>query len=455
MPAKMLTKEAVKRLKPLPNRVREVPDAGARGLRLAIYSMQKKSWVMRYRRPSGAQARLTLGTVDDTDDKIKAALTKGEPPALGQPLTLREARALAGEVNRQRALGIDVAARHVEEKKRRAARTDQPTTFGAVARRFCEDHALKMRSGRENTARVLGLSYATDGGEATVITGSLAERWRDRDIAEIDAGDLYDVVTESVRIGIPGLETRKQGAHDSRGRALAAALSKLFSWTLTHRLRTDNPARGMYKPKKADPRDRVLTDNEIKKLWRAFDQAGYPFGIIAKLLLLTGQRRAEVSGLRWSELSEDLAVWTLPAQRTKNKSRHTVYLPEAATKIIAGVPRIVDRDLLFSTTGSTAVSGWSKAKRAIDAAVTPLPEWRVHDLRRTTASGMQKLGVRTEVIERALNHKSGSYAGVAGVYQRDPMTEEVRAALELWASHVTAAAEGKRANVVNIASARS
>ena len=449
MPPKMLTKEAVKRLRPHPDRVREVPDAGARGLRLCIYSMQKKSWVMRYRRPSGAQARLTLGPVDETDDKLKASLTEGEPPALGQPLTLREARALAGEVNRQRALGIDVAARHIEEKKRRAARTDKPTTFTAVACRFCEEHALKTRSGRENTARVLGLSYPIDGGEPTVITGSLADRWRDRDIAQIDAGDLYDVVVESTRYGIPGLKPRKQEARESRGRALAAALSNLFSWCLRHRLRTDNPSRGMYKPKKAEARDRVLDDDEIKKLWRAFDQAGYPFGIIAKLLLLTGQRRAEVSGLRWSELSDDLAVWTLPSQRTKNKSRHIVYLPEAATKIIAGVPKIAGRDLLFSTTGATAVSGFSKAKASIDAAVTPMKEeWRIHDLRRTAASGMQRLGVRVEVIERALNHVSGSFSGIVGIYQRDLMTEEVRAALQLWASHVAALAEGKRASVV-------
>ena len=118
---------------------------------------------------------------------------------------------------------------------------------------------------------------------------------------------------------------------------------------------------------------------------------------------------------------------------------------------------------MFSKTGETAVSGWSKAKRVIDAAPTKpskakraidaapsaaLPEWRVHDLRRTAASGMQKLGVRSEVVERALNHVSGSFAGVAGVYQRDPMTKEVSAALELWANHVVAVAAGKSADVV-------
>jgi integrase len=212
----------------------------------------------------------------------------------------------------------------------------------------------------------------------------------------------------------------------------------------------------MFKPKKAEARHRVLTDDEIKKVWRAFDRVGHPFGTIAKLLLMTGQRRAEVSGMRWSELSEDLATWNLPAARTKNKLPHSITLPGASRKIVKAVPRIAGRDFLFSTTGSTAVSGWSKAKREIDAAaVKPLPEWRIHDLRRTAASGMQKLGVRSEVVERALNHKSGSFAGVAGIYQRDPMTAEVRTALETWASHVTALAEGKPAKVVNIASARS
>jgi integrase len=452
---KMLTKGAVEKLKPLPDGVREVPDRGAAGLRLCIWPSGKKSWAMRFRRPSGEHAKLTLGPLDLTARETSAA------PVIGQPLSLTEARALAAEVNRQRAAGIDVAARHVQEKKRRAAASDEPTTFEAVARRFAEEHALKNRSGRVNTARVLGLQYPKEkGGEPTVIKGGLADRWRDRSVADVDAGDCYGAIAEAVRSGVPGLKTARKGARDSRGRAVAAALSKLFSWAVAHRLRASNPCTGVFKPPKAEPRHRVLTDGEIKKVWAAFDRVGHPFGTVAKLLLLTGQRRAEVSGLRWSELSEDRAVWNLPAARTKNKKPHTIPLPAAARDVIASVPKIVGQDLLFSKTGETAVSGWSKAKRVIDAAPSKakraidadpsvaLPEWRVHDLRRTAASGMQKLGVRSEVVERALNHVSGAYAGVAGVYQRDPMTKEVSAALELWANHVVSVVAGKSADVV-------
>ena len=204
---KMLTKGAVEKLKPWPDCVREITDRGAAGLRLCIQPSGKKSWVMRFRRPSGAHAKLTLGPLDLTARETNAA------PVIGQPLSLTEARALAAEVNRQRAAGIDVAARHVQEKKRRAAASDEPTTFEAVARRFAEEHALKNRSGRVNTARVLGLQYPKEkGGEPTVIKGGLADRWRDRSIAEVDAGDCYGAIAEAVRSGVPGLEDREEGS---------------------------------------------------------------------------------------------------------------------------------------------------------------------------------------------------------------------------------------------------
>jgi integrase len=311
-----------------------------------------------------------------------------------------------------------------------------------------DEHAMKNRSGRANTARVLGLNYPKDGGEPTVLAGSLIDRWRDRPIAEIDSGDVYGVISESVKTGIPGLKTWKKGARDSRGRAVAVALSKLFSWAVAHRLAVANPTQGVFRPRAAAPHHRVLTDAEIQKLWRACDEVGPPFGVVIKLLLLTGQRRSEVAGMRWSEVSDDLAAWSLPPARTKNKLPHQVHLPKLAQEIIAAVPRISGQDFVFSTTGTTAVSGWSKAKKSIDAAVGPVPAWRTHDLRRTAASGMQKLGVRFEVVERALNHVSGSFRGVAGIYQRDPMTEETRTALERWSGHVEGLVSGRPANVV-------
>jgi integrase len=386
---------------------------------------------MRFRKPDGSHAKLTLGTFDLSGKE-------GEP-VLGAPLTLAGARALAAEVHRQRAAGIDVASRHVAARRERAAVAD--TCFGSVARRFIEEHAMKNRSWRANTARVLGLDYPRDGGNPALIKGGLADRWRERPVAEIESGDVYGAIAEAIRTGIPGLEKRVAGASDARGRALAAALGKLFSWAVAHRLIALSPAAGVFKTRPPQARDRVLSTSELRLLWAACDQTGYPFGVVAKLLLVTGQRRAEVAGMRWSELSEDYAVWNIPAQRTKNARPHTVWLPPAARGLVASVPRCDGVDLLFTFTHQTAVSGFSKAKAQIDATMRKIANkevqaWRVHDLRRTAATGMGELGIAPHVIELTLNHISGHRSAVAGVYNRSVMAPERKAALERWAKYV-------------------
>jgi integrase len=145
-------------------------------------------------------------------------------------------------------------------------------------------------------------------------------------------------------------------------------------------------------------------------------------------------------------------IWTIPGTRTKNHRQHVVPLPPMVQEIIATTPR-VEGSYVFTTTGTSPISGWSKCKRELDEQMgAGVPPWRLHDLRRTCASGMQRLGVRTEVIERALNHVSGSYGGVAGIYQRDPMHEETRAALLRWSQHVQGLVSGKPSKVVALRS---
>ena len=435
---KRLTAEAVRKLKPHhKTKAREIADSGAKGLRLVIHPSGSKSWIMRFRRPGSSQAKLTLG-------KVNTARPLADQPVLGQPLTLEEARALAAEVNRQRALGVDVASRHVAKQRRaRLPALDQPETFAAAAKKFVAEHAKRHNRSWRATARALGLDAEVD-----PVVGGLADRWRDKKLAEVDSGDVYGAISEAVRTGIPGSSTRKSGSVESRGREMAKALGRMFRWCASHRMVAANPARDVYRPPPAPSRHRVLTDAEIAKLWRATAN-GSAFSSGARLLLLTGARRSEVAGMRWSELSEDLGIWNLPPSRTKNKKPHVVHLPTAAREIVAAVPRIVDQDLLFSTTRATPMSGWSMYKKKLDAAVG-FTDWRLHDLRRTAASGMQRLGVRLEVIERALNHVSGSFSGVAGIYQRDPMHDETRMALEKWAAHVLAVATGEPARVVAI-----
>jgi integrase len=175
---------------------------------------------------------------------------------------------------------------------------------------------------------------------------------------------------------------------------------------------------------------------------------------------LTGQRREEVAGLAWVELDRKERLWRLPKERAKNGVANDVALSEASIAeldAIAGVTSLEPADrkwprrgLVFSTTGKTAVSGFSRAKRRWDAAVVKLAakdqqlaeeevkiaRWTVHDLRRTLATGLQRLGVRFEVTEAVLNHVSGARGGVAGVYQRYGWADEKRAALDAWARHV-------------------
>jgi integrase len=178
-------------------------------------------------------------------------------------------------------------------------------------------------------------------------------------------------------------------------------------------------------------RERVLTDNELAAIWRATDETGTFAGIV-RSLILTGQRREEMAGMAWAELSDDFSIWTIPANRTKNGMIHIVPLPEPTRELLRATPQT--NDLVFPGLKG-AFSGWSKAKAALDAR-SGVGDWRLHDLRRTMATGLQRLGVRLEVTEQILNHVSGGRAGVVGICQRHDFAEEKRAALAAWGEHV-------------------
>jgi integrase len=172
---------------------------------------------------------------------------------------------------------------------------------------------------------------------------------------------------------------------------------------------------------------------------------GYPFGPAIRLLILTAARRDEVGSMTFTEVNFAAKVWTLPAKRSKNGLEHVIPLSGAALSILESIPRIGKRDgFVFTTTGETAVSGWSKAKATLDAA-SGVADWRLHDIRRTVASGMAGLGIALPVVEKILNHTSGSFGGVAGVYQRHDFADEKRDAIDKWARRV-AVIVGEHAN---------
>jgi integrase len=189
-------------------------------------------------------------------------------------------------------------------------------------------------------------------------------------------------------------------------------------------------------------RERVLADDELRAVWEATAGPG-PFNAIVRTLILTGQRREEVGRMAWSEVAPDLSSWTIPASRAKTGAVHIVPLSTEAQAILRAAPRLEDSDLVFPGLRGP-FSGFSKSKAALDKA-SGVNDWRLHDLRRTMATGLQRLGVRLEVTEAVLNHIAGSRAGIVGVYQRHAWSEEKRVALNAWGEHVAAIIEGREA----------
>jgi integrase len=196
-----------------------------------------------------------------------------------------------------------------------------------------------------------------------------------------------------------------------------------------------NPIAGVKPPTKIIPRERILSDQEIVNFMRAATAEGYPFGTICQILLLTAQRRGEVTNMRWSEIDFERAVWVIPGAKAKNGLVHEVPLSNHVAQLLQAMPRFQGSDHVFTTIGTTPVSGLGNAKYRIEAAVGAF-DWWVHDLRRTAASGMARLGIAPHVVEKVLNHKSGVISGVAAVYNRHGYESEKRDALQRWSNRI-------------------
>ncbi len=236
----------------------------------------------------------------------------------------------------------------------------------------------------------------------------------------------------------------------SRARAVHAQLSAFYSWALPRLDRLPaNPCRDAGRPGKAKARDRVLTDVELAALWRVTDAEPAPWGPALKLLMLTGARRDEVFSADRAEFDQGGLEWTIPAERSKNGLPHLVPLSAPALAAVASVAAVDGSSKLFPARGNleAGVSGYSKGMRRIRAALDKAleretgPHWQMHDIRRTVATGMQRIGVRFEVTEAVLNHVSGARSGVAGVYQRHDWKAEKRSALDAWARHLLSLVE--------------
>jgi integrase len=288
--------------------------------------------------------------------------------------------------------------------------------------------------------------------------GSLADTWADKPVAEITDDDIYAVVDSARRHGVPGLPRHNRGTSDARGRKLLSALSVLFRWLLRHRRVRGNPCLGVERPGPPPPRERALSEQEMRWFWLACDRLGAPYGPLFKTLLLTGARLAEVTGMRRAEVSDE-GAWTMPAERAKNHRPNLLPLPPLARGALAETPQVESEDGYVFTYSGALLTGFSRAKATLDAAMlaiareedsaAQLPPWRLHDLRRTVSTMMHdQLGVPPHIVEAVLNHVSGHKAGVAGTYNLAEYRAEKQAALTRWAAHVQGVVERRPAKVV-------
>ena len=216
------------------------------------------------------------------------------------------------------------------------------------------------------------------------------------------------------------------------------AVRKLFNWAIERGLMEFSPCLGLKEPAKSVARDRVLSDEELARIWIGADSLDYPFGPIVQLMILTGKRRGEAAGIKWAHLDFKNKVWTLPSPDAKNSEQHILPLMPMALDILSPLPRLSE-GLVFPShrrNSTNPVSGFGKAKARLDI-LSGVTDWRFHDIRRTVATGLSRLGVLPHVTERVLNHISGSLSPVAKIYNRHHYVKEMQNALELWETHIS------------------
>ena len=404
-----LTALAVKNAKPRRNRHgvverTELPDGD--GMRLVVEPSGAKSFRLRYRF-RGRQRNLGLGDAGTSEEEARNGA-----------LTLAAARVRAAEARHQLERGIDPAVHKAAVR----AEPGADDSVEALAAQFLKLHAhAKTRS---------GTAQATE----RIFNKIVLPAWRGRSIHGIRRRDVV-ALAENVATDRPYLANRT-----------CAALSKFANWLLARDVIDTSFCAGVERPHREVARSHALDDNELRALWQACDGEG-AFGQAVRLLILTGARRNEVSCMTWGELDLERRLWVIPGKRSKNGREHAVPLPAQAWAIIEGAPRFAGCDYVLSADGLGPVAGWAKAKTRLSVKAGIAEEsWRLHDLRRTFAVGLQKLGARVEIIEKALNHVSGTFRGIVGVYQTHDYRDEIRDALQRWANHVEGLVSGKAAD---------
>jgi len=380
--AKVLTQIGIDRLKPS-NQRQEIPDAGLSGLYLVVQPTGIKSFAVRYRY-DGRPRKLTIGRFPQ--------------------LSIQEARIRAREALERLSYGDDPGRQK-----------DNPERFEAAFSIFMQRHVSQTK-GTYETNRI----YKHD----------LLPKFKGTYLSQVARRDVISLLDDIVDRGSPIMANR-----------VLAVLRKFFSWAVARDLTKNNPCEGVTPPSKQTSRDRILNDVEIRVFWQACNELEYPYGTYFKFLLLSAQRRTEVSEMTFEELDGD--EWIIPPQRAKNGQRHRVPLTAKMRAILQSTGR--NSSYVFTVSGNHPINNLGRAatrlrkKMSAIADVSGLSlmeEWKPHDLRRTAASGMAKCGVFQEVIERVQNRISGKFAGVAGIYNRYDYEKEKRKAMEKWTNHL-------------------
>lgn len=388
---KRLTEIAVQRLAPDPKKRLEIFDQLALGLVLRVTPNCKKTWSMMYR-VAGAAADGKRGPL--------RRHTLGSYPLLD----LKTARARHHDAMELVERGLDPAVQRQKENEGRHLRL-----FGNVLERFIELHAKPNTKKWRDTQKILKRAF--DYG------------WREKDISQLGRAEVHELLDRIIE------DRGKSYASEMRRR-----LSKLFNWAVDRGLIPASPMAGMRRPElRYIARERVLEMDEIAVIWQAAEKMGYPFGPMIRLLILTGQRRSEIAGLRRAWLNNDGTSFEIPASEYKTNRNHVVPLQRTSQEIIAAQPIWNHGDYLFSTKGGKSpVSGFSKAKSRLGK-ICGITDWTLHDLRRSVATHMARIGVSQEHIERVLGHV---IEGVAGTYNRYSYLEEKLDALARWESEL-------------------
>lgn len=346
---KALSDKTLLALKPGPRRY-EVHDTYCPGLGVRVSENGRKTFSVKYYYGT-KQRRLRLGHYPI--------------------ISLAKAREKALDALRQVGEGIDPASRR-----------RQPGMFvEAICADYIRQYAKPRNRNWRETERVLNREFVSVHGQ--------------RDIRQIRRADILEIMDGAI----------ERGAAYQANRILAT-IRKLCNWCLERGIIEATPIAGLKAPTKEISRDRVLDDDEIRRVLRACRTNVYPFRQYVPLLLATAQRRGELANMRWSELDFEAKTWVIPAERSKNGKPHVVPLSAYALELLSEVPQFLDCDFVFTTTRRSAVSGFSKALRRLHEQ-SETSDWHMHDLRRTAASGMARAGVAPYVVEKVLNHISG------------------------------------------------